>query len=461
MYMFDSLDKMPFLLNIKNMTIMKKITLTSFFFLLTLGSCMFAQQEKGITGYNNWLNPWTDFRPNNPNYGEPTQILTGEITENTVLTKRNIYLLLGDVFVTDSTTLTIEPGTVILGDFKTKGSLTISRGSKIIAEGLVTDPIIFTSSKTDKKQGDWGGLFILGDAPINTFGNVSSLNYGLNPALTETISYGGDDPFSNSGVLKYVRVEYAGKHTKDFGNFSGITLAGVGLKTTINNVMVSYCQGNSFNVLGGEVVLSQTISYRSSKNDYYFNYGAQCHIDNSLAVRSPYISSPDGSRCIYVSSYDLKENADTTKKETFVNAENLTLVNVSKDIKSDIQVGLVQEAIFIGPDVSFSIDKSVISGFKPAVILDDNIAINSENLEKIQFQQSYFNNCSGNIFRKGYSNNDDLESWYGSRAFDNVYSKGPDSETFIDSENSRYPDFRLRINKIIASNEVIEEGNNE
>ena len=221
--------------------------------------------------------------------------------------------------------------------------------------------------------------------------------------------------------------------------------------------MVSYCEGNSFNILGGEVVLVKAVSYRSKKNDYEFNYGTQCNIVNSLAVRSPYISSADGSRCLYVNSYDLKENADTDQKETYVNAENLTLVNVSNDLAGDINVGLVQEAIYIGPDVSFTIQESVISGFKPAVILDARIAINSENLAKINFTRSYFNNCKGNIFRKDYTNNDDLESWYGSRAFDNVYSKAPDTETFIDYESSRYPDVRLRINTIIASSDLFDD----
>ncbi|WP_458626530.1 hypothetical protein [Winogradskyella sp. PC D3.3] len=439
---------------------MKKITLTTLFFLLVFGN-LFAQQEKGITGYNNWLDSWTDFQPNKANYEEPTQILSGNITEDITLDKRNTYLLLGDVFVTDSTTLTIEPGTVVLGDFKTKGSLIISNGSKIIAEGTTTDPIVFTSNRTDKKPGDWGGIFILGNAPLNTFGNLASLNYGLEPSITESLSYGGDNPFSNSGSLNYVRIEYAGKKTKDFGNFSGLTLAGVGLDTAIRNVMVSYCEGNSFNIIGGEVNLTKTVSFRSNKNDYNFNLGAQCHIENALAIRSPYISSADGSRCIYASSYDLKENIDASKKPTYINAENLTLINVSKDLKTDIKIGLVQEAIFIGPDVEFSINKSVISGFKPAVIFDDRIAINNDNLEKIKFTSSYFNNCKGNIYRKGYTNNDDLESWYGSRAFDNVYSKGPDSETFIDSNNSRNPDFRLRINKIIASNDLFDDNNKE
>lgn len=80
--------------------------------------------------------------------------MSGNITQDTKLTKRDTYLLLGNVFVTDSTTLTIEPGTVIIGDFKTNGSLIISKGSKIMAEGQETDPIIFTSNRSVKKEGD-------------------------------------------------------------------------------------------------------------------------------------------------------------------------------------------------------------------------------------------------------------------------------------------------------------------
>src|SRR5690606_5810280 len=217
---------------------MKNFTQVACLFLL-MGN-MFAQQEKGIIGTNNWLNNWTEFRPSQVDYGEPTQILTGNITKDTKLTKRNTYLVLGSVFVTDSTTLTIEPGTVIIGDFKTNASLTIPKGSKIIADGMETDPIVFTSNRSVKKEGDWGGIFILGDAPINKYGNGSTLNYGLRPTSFEHISYGGTNATSNSGILRYVRIEYAGKRTKDFGYFNGLTLAGVGNQTIIENVMVSY-----------------------------------------------------------------------------------------------------------------------------------------------------------------------------------------------------------------------------
>ncbi len=431
---------------------MKNFTLSTCLFLFVFTS-LFAQQEKGIIGVENWLNPWTEFRPNLNEYDEPTQILSGNITEDTRLLKKHTYLLLGSVFVTNNATLTIEPGTVIMGDFKTKGSLTISRGSSIVANGQETDPIIFTSNQGVKKAGDWGGIFILGEAPINKFGNESALNYGLRPTSYNDISFGGENPDSGSGIMRYVRIEFAGKRTREFGYYNGLTLAGVGNNTIIENIMVSYCLGNSFNVIGGELFMDKMVSYRSSSNDYEFNYGTQCNITNSLAIRSPYVSGADGSRAMFIASYDKIDEVDLTKKGTLVTAENMTLVNVSDNLDSDIQVGLVKEGLFIASNASLHMNKSVISGFNPAVILDNEIKVNQENLDRIKFSEMYFNNCNGNIFIEYDSNNDDLENWYGNRAFFNVYSKAADSETFIDSKNTKRPDFRLRINKIIASND--------
>ncbi|WP_242084810.1 hypothetical protein [Aestuariivivens sediminis] len=413
-----------------------------------------GQQEKGIVGIDNWLNNWTQFRPNQEYYGEPTQILTGRITEDTKLHKRYTYLLLGSVFVANQATLTIEPGTVIIGDYKTNGSLTIAKGSKIMAKGLETDPIIFTSSKSVKRAGDWGGIMILGDAPTNKFGNgsVSAYLEQLDPANYGNTNYGGDNIEASSGILRYVRIEYAGKRTKSAGYFNGLLLAGVGKKTEISHVMVSFAAGDAFKVLGGAVSIDRAVSYKSNGNDFKFNYGAQCELTNSLAVRSPYISSSEGSRCVKVMSYEEPGEVDLSKKGTSLTAKNLTLLNDSEDLKNDISMGLVRAGVYVGHFTSLDMEKTVISGFNPAVIFDSKVHINQENLEKIKFSEMYFNNCNGNIFVENNANNDDLENWYGNSAFFNVYSKSPNAETFIDIRNERRPDFRLKINKIIATN---------
>ena len=440
--------------NYKNL-VMKKYTQMVWIFLLLIGN-VYSQQEKGIVGNNNWLRNWTEFKPSQVDYSEPTQILTGNISVDTKLQKGDVYLLLGSVFVTNNATLTIEPGTVIIGDYKSKGSLTISRGSKINAKGLVTDPIVFTSNRSVKRAGDWGGIIILGDAPINRFGSGSAASYypKLNGADYVNTNYGGSNEVCNSGILDFVRIEYAGKRVSLDTYFSGLLLASVGEETIIKNVMVSYSAGDSYAVWGGQVNLNRMVSYKSNGSDFKFNYGSQSVITNSLAVRSPYISNTNGSRCLEVISYDRKEEFDFTRNGTIVKAYNLTLLNDSDNLASDIKMNLVKSAIYIGHSSKFVMDKSVVSGFNPAVILDNSITINQNALEDIGFTEMYFNNCNGNIFIENNSNNEDLENWYGNASFFNVYSKSENSETFIDLKNDKRPDFRLRINKIIASNEV-------
>tara|TARA_R110002049_G_scaffold309289_2_gene520267 strand:- start:60544 stop:61857 length:1314 start_codon:yes stop_codon:yes gene_type:complete len=434
---------------------MKNFTQITFIFLFVVGP-IFAQQEKGIIGANNWLNNWTDFKPNQQDYGEPTQILAGAIAEDTKLYKKDVYLLLGSVFVTNNSTLTIEPGTVIIGDYKTKGSLTIAKGSAIIANGQETDPIVFTSNRSVKRAGDWGGLIILGDAPTNKFGNgsVASFYSQPNAIIYQNSNYGGENSNSNSGTLRCVRIEYAGTRINATDYCSGLLLAGVGNETLIENVMVSYSAGNSFEVWGGGVDLYKAVSYKSGSNDFKFNFGTQSRLFNSLAVRSPYISNSNGSRCLQILSFDRKEEVDFTKNGTSVIAQNLTLLNDSENLAADIEKGLVKEGVFVGQNASLDMNKSVISGFNPAVLFEDSININQESLEKIKFTAMYFNNCNGNIFVENNANNEDLENWYGNSAFFNVYSKSANSETFIDLKNQKRPDFRLRINKIIAANDI-------
>ncbi len=429
---------------------MKKNYPLIIFLLLFPFLSLFSQQEKGIYGSENWLNIWTEFNSNSNKYPEPTQILSGNIVNDTKLYKKDTYLLLGDVFVTDSTTLTIEPGTVILGDFKSKASLVITKGSKIIAEGTQTDPIVFSSNRDVKKKGDWGGIFILGDAPINKIDEESELKYDLNPSSSELTLYGGCDEESNSGIIKYVRIEYTGKRTKSSGYISGLTLAGVGSETVLENIMISYSQGSSFHVLGGYTELYQLVSFRSNRSDFMFNYGAQSMLANSIAIKSPYHTASRGASSLYLASYNDKEEVDPAKKGTNLNAENLTLMVLSDNLEADIKVGLVHEGMYVKEGASFSINKSIFSGFNPAVKLSNKIWINNENLPKMQFTKMYFNNCQGNIFTENNPNNEDLENWYGNRAFANVYSHGIDHETFIDVQNMDNPDFRLRINNIIA-----------
>ncbi|MFC0779615.1 hypothetical protein [Flavobacterium sp. HJSW_4] len=425
---------------------MKKITLM---ICLLFAAGVSAQQEKGIIGYTNWLDNWTEFKPQKADSKEANQILAGNITENTKLMKKNVYILQGNVYVTNNAVLTIDPGTVIIGDVASKATLVITKGAKIMAEGQETDPIVFTSNASMKKAGDWGGLVILGDAPINKFGGVGSYNMDLDPALTV---YGGNNVAASSGVLKFVRIEFAGKKVKGADSFNGLTVAGAGNKTVLENIMVSYSGGDSFAFYGGDLNASQLVSYKSINDDFKITQGAQCRLFNSLAVRSSYLSSnKDGSRCLEVKAFEKKSETDFTRKSTFVSASNLTMLNDSENIKADIQSGLVKEAIYVADNTSLELKRSVVSGFNPAVLLDSQTVVNGDNLKKIKFEEMFFNQCTGNIFTENNKDNSDLENWYGNSVFSNVYSQTDNKETFVDIYNGKRPDFRLQLGKITAS----------
>ncbi|MEO8515531.1 MAG: hypothetical protein ABI426_02245 [Flavobacterium sp.] len=407
-----------------------------------------AQQEKGIIGASNWLNNWTEFKPAKTEYNETSQILYGKITANTTLYKKNTYLLQGPVYVTNNAILTIEPGTVIKGDYDTNGALVIAKGSQLIANGSETDPIVFTSNRPQRKPGDWGGVIILGDAPINKFGGSASLNFELDPGQT---IYGGTNPLANSGVIRFLRIEFAGKKIKGFKDYNALSLAGVGSKTIIENVMCSFSAGNSFEILGGELSMKNMVTLRSSGDDFRFTQGTQCKIDNSLAVRHSLYSGSTRARCMNVNSYDKKEEADFSKNLSNVVATNCTLVNSTETLNDDVAQGLVKEAIFVADNTSFTLKKSVVSGFKPAVILASDIKLEGGGLKKIKLEEMYFNNCKGNIFVENTSNNEDLEDYYGNTAFFNLYENTDNKEMFIDLYNPKNPDFRVKIGKITAS----------
>ncbi len=131
-----------------------------------------------------------------------------EIKTNVTLTSDKIWSLKHKVHVRAGATITIEPCTTIQGDNSTKGTLIIDPGAKIIAEGLQNEPIVFTSAAPvgQRQAGDWGGLILLGRAPINVPGGKANIE-GLNP--TPETQYGGDAPNDDSGSLKYIRIEFS------------------------------------------------------------------------------------------------------------------------------------------------------------------------------------------------------------------------------------------------------------
>lgn len=179
-------------------------------------------------------------------------MVSGTLLRDQTWTPDRVYLLKGTVFVGDDhhpTVLTVEPGTVIQGDFATTGTLVVNRGSKIMAEGAPDAPIIFTSAKPQgqRRRGDWGGVIVNGKARINT------CDEGVCEALGEggTGRYGGDNDEDDSGILSYVRIEFAGKQLGPDNELNGLALQGVGSKTRIDHLHLHMNKDDGIEFFGG------------------------------------------------------------------------------------------------------------------------------------------------------------------------------------------------------------------
>jgi len=221
----------------------------------------------------------------------PTETtLSGTISAPvTTLTSDKVWTLKGYVYVTDGAELKIQPGTTIVSDIVEKGALIIERGGRINAEGSVDRPIVFTSGKTagERSPGDWGGVVILGRATTNRV-TEPTIEGGIGR------SYGGTDDGDNSGVLKYVRIEYAGIAAAPNSEINGLTLAGVGRGTTIEYVQTIYANDDAFEFFGGTVSPKYLYAYATADDDYDFDFGFRGTLTNIISKRDPqFVDSGD------------------------------------------------------------------------------------------------------------------------------------------------------------------------
>ena len=199
---------------------------------------------------------------------------TGTVTWS----KDKEYVLEGLVFVNDGQTLTIDPGTVVrfrVGQAENASALIVARGGKIIANGTPDEPIIFTvegddlNGSIDKNvRGLWGGLILLGNAPINLTGGEASIE-GIPLAEPRGI-YGGLNENDDSGTLKYVSIRHGGTNIGEGNEINGLTLGGVGSATEIDYVEVIANADDGVEIFGGTVNLQHMVV--SGCDDDAFDY---------------------------------------------------------------------------------------------------------------------------------------------------------------------------------------------
>jgi hypothetical protein len=240
-----------------------------------------------------WTNTWTEWDPQNHSYPAPTVTITTNITTNTLWTSSNVYLLQGQIYVKAGATLTIQPGTIIQGSKAVAGSgLFVCTGSKLIANGTVNQPIVFTSDQPvgSRTTGDWGGVILMGLAATNNTMGINNIE-GIAPS-PDTQYGGGSTPNANdnSGSLQYVRIEYPGFVYAPNKEINGLTFGSVGAGTTIDYIQVSFSNDDSFEWFGGNVNCKHLVAYRGLDDDFDTDNGFSGYIQFGLGVRDPAIA---------------------------------------------------------------------------------------------------------------------------------------------------------------------------
>ena len=225
-------------------------------------------------------------------------IIEGDITEDTTWNAKTNYVLNGPVIVTANTKLTIEEGTIIKanpGEGRDVSMLIIAREGQLIANGTPEKPIIFTSINdnlnhidgspsvlSDLDTGLWGGIILLGNAPISLENEEKETFYiGLNPANSSSY-YGGSDPEDNSGSISYVSIRHGGVFIGTGSESNGLTLCGVGSKTSINNVEIYANQDDGLEIYGGTVNISNLIVHASGDDALDIDQGYAGTVTNFL-----------------------------------------------------------------------------------------------------------------------------------------------------------------------------------
>lgn len=279
------------------------------------------------------------------------------------------------VAVLPGATLTIEPGTTIKGratdnpDDAT--ALIVTKGAKIHAVGTASSPIVFTA--LNGKIGGWGGLMLLGKAPVNKAqpAYIEGIVPGSLPGVDT--SFGGNDPHDNSGTLQYVRVEYAGATIGLNNELNSFTFGGVGDGTTIDHCEAFYGKDDAFEFFGGTVNGKYLAAIGTNDDSFDFDNGyvGKIQFAVSTAAKDSLTSDPNGIEC------DNDASSSDATPVTRPVLSNLTIVGLptgagDKTLKS---------AADFRRNCQFTLVNSILYGFPRGILKEtDNSYILENNI---------------------------------------------------------------------------------
>jgi hypothetical protein len=365
---------------------------------------------RGAFGESNWLRGWS-YLDQKGYLASSDSLVVDDITTNTTWTADNTYILDKPIFVTNGSVLTIEPGTLILGDENTGnstfGSLVVTRGSKLVAEGTAEAPIVFTAReerdgidgnpavKPDPALGDasyWGGIVLLGNAQVNNY--VGGVNTGEAriegfpvEANTTNTTYGGGlvpNNADNSGVLKYVSIRFGGFEFAANSEINGLTLGGVGSGTTIEFVEVVSNSDDGVEFFGGTVNTKNIAVAFCHDESFDIDQGHSGFHQFWFAIQNANPSLGD-----FGGEWDGGHGSTVTEgPESLVTIYNMTLLGTGSTAVGSIDDGINLSDAFAG-----TLANSVIHDF-------NGVALSNVG-DGVQLPKPVFNNNTWGVFAGG------------------------------------------------------------
>jgi hypothetical protein len=256
---------------------------------------------------------WFNLDPQLEDYGDPTnaiavpnRIISGDTF---VMQEDGRYFLNQQHFVEAGGVLIIRPGVIVFGEPNpSPGVLAINRGGKIFAEGTADKPIIFTSMVQPglRRRGDWGGFTVCGYAPTNKGKNVGVDGITGGAGFPEDGQFGANDLSGtenhDAGVIRFVRIEYAGIAIGAGNELNGLTLAGIGKDTEVDHILVTAGGDDGVECFGGNVNMKYIATFNCLDDDIDLDQGYKGNIQFVYTVRFPYAADESNTTNFEISS---------------------------------------------------------------------------------------------------------------------------------------------------------------
>ncbi len=389
-----------------------------------------------------WTEGWTEWDSQNKTYPAHTTQVNANITTNTTWTANNVYLLQGQIFVKNGAVLTIEPGTVILGDKVTAGSgLFITKGSKIMAAGTASKPIVFTSNQPAGQRGlgDWGGLILLGKASNNITGGVGYVEGLAQSADTEYGSASPDDN-DNSGVLSYVRIEFAGYVYQPNKEINGLTLGSVGRNTVIDHVQVSFTNDDAFEWFGGTVNCKYLVSYRNLDDDFDTDNGYKGGVQFALSVRDPQLADNPSVSTSEGFESDNDPSGSANAPQTAAIFSNITLIGPFRGNTSATIASGYRRGARLRRNTALKIFNSVFLDFQRGIHIDGTACESNATGGVLKFRNNLIAGTStGKVCEVNTGSTFAVRTWFNDQKNDSLAAT---TGILVSPYNYLSPDYR-------------------